>query len=58
MNKYIIPIGDWSEDGHGMFKTFIVEVNKTKKETIDFIIDNYCDNFIQNLKKEQFVVLE
>lgn len=35
MNQFILPIGDWSEDGHSESENFTVSVNKTKHELID-----------------------
>lgn len=35
MNQFIIPIGDWSEDGHKYSENFTVNVNKTRREIID-----------------------
>ena len=34
MNQFVLPIGDWSEDGHSESKNFTVNVNKTKDELI------------------------
>lgn len=34
MNQFVLPIGDWSEDGHNESKNFTVNVNKTKEELI------------------------
>ena len=34
MNQFVLPIGDWSEDGHNKSRDFTVNVNKTKEELI------------------------
>ena len=34
MNQFVLPIGDWSKDGHNESENFTVNVNKTKEELI------------------------
>lgn len=58
MFKFKIPVGDWSNDGHGKCDYFIVQSNKPVKEVREahfkikevtgFDIDNFCSGYGEN----------
>ena len=60
MNKIKIPIGDWSDDGHGKCLWYLIETPSTVKEVREFYFnavkisgidftETFCSNFEDNV---------